>query len=333
MTIPGMMAAVSAPGVMLFSGRTDRRRIVLWLSFILLAGCLIATMAPSFAVLLLSRALIGISLGAFWAMGLSVAVELVAQERAHKAAAAVFAGVTAAMILGVPMGSLVAEYSSWRGAFVAAALIAVGAFLAQWRLLPAVPAQSHVRLTDFKAFIRLPEARKSIVMIAAVFAAHFAAYTYLAPLIHEAGIPSEAVTVLLLAYGVIGFASNLVASRFLENNLKATLFASKISLVIPFLFLPVLVIFPKFETVLILLWAVAWGALPLCLNTWHRSIETEHSEAAAAMFTLTAQIAIAVGSSLGGVVVDHFGLKANFWMSALIVILSALYLATHRKVE
>ncbi|MEG3349750.1 MFS transporter [Novacetimonas sp. GS1] len=65
MTVPGMMAALSAPGVMLFSGRTDRRRIILWLSLILLAGCLIATLAPTFAVMLLSRALVGISLGAF----------------------------------------------------------------------------------------------------------------------------------------------------------------------------------------------------------------------------------------------------------------------------
>lgn len=333
MTVPGMMAALSAPGVVLFSGRTDRRRIILWLSLILLAGCLIATIAPTFGVMLLSRALVGISLGAFWAMGLSVAVELVAKQKVHKAAAAVFAGVTAAMILGVPMGSLVAEYSSWRGAFVAAAIIAIAALVMQWRVLPTVPAESHVRLTDFKAFVRLPEARKSIVMIAAVFAAYFAAYTYLTPLIHEAGIPSAAVTLLLLVYGAIGFASNLVASRFLENNLKATLFASKISLAIPFLLLPVLLIFPKFETVLILLWAVAWGALPLCLNTWHRSIETEHSEAAAAVFTFTAQVAIAIGSSLGGAIVDHFGLRANFWMSALIVILSAFYLATHRKAE
>ena len=39
MTVPGMMAALSAPGVMLFSGRTDRRRMILWLSLILLAGC------------------------------------------------------------------------------------------------------------------------------------------------------------------------------------------------------------------------------------------------------------------------------------------------------
>ncbi|MFS8366871.1 MFS transporter [Acetobacter oryzifermentans] len=109
MTVPGMMAARSAPEVMLFSRLIDCRRIVLWLSLILLAGCLIAIMAPTFAVILLSRALVGISLGAFWAMGLSVAVELGAKEKTHKAAAAVFARVRAAMILEVPMGSLVAE--------------------------------------------------------------------------------------------------------------------------------------------------------------------------------------------------------------------------------
>ncbi|MGV4878500.1 hypothetical protein [Acetobacter indonesiensis] len=62
-----------------------------------------------------------------------------------------------------------------------AALIAVAAFAMQWRTLPAVPVESHVRLTDFKSFVRLPEERKSILMIAAIFAAHFAAYTYPPP--------------------------------------------------------------------------------------------------------------------------------------------------------
>ncbi|MEW9297012.1 hypothetical protein [Acetobacter oryzifermentans] len=61
---------------------------------------------------------------------------------------------------------------------MAAAIIAIAALVMQWRMLPTVPAKSHVRLTDFKAFVWIPEARKSIVMIATVFAAHCAAQSF-----------------------------------------------------------------------------------------------------------------------------------------------------------
>ncbi|WP_050793109.1 MULTISPECIES: hypothetical protein [Acetobacter] len=54
---------------------------------------------------------------------------------------------------------------------MAAAIIAIAALVMQWRILPTVPAKSHVRLTDFKAFVWILDARKSIVMIATVFAA------------------------------------------------------------------------------------------------------------------------------------------------------------------
>ncbi|WP_372357088.1 MFS transporter [Xanthomonas sp. NCPPB 3443] len=333
MTLPGVLAALSAPGVMILAGHTDRRRILLFLSGILLVACLLSAWAPAFWIMLLSRALVGISLGAFWAMALAVAVRLVNAEKAHKAAAAVFAGVTAAMILGVPLGTLVAEHFSWRGAFMAAAAIAAVALLMQGWALRSIPAQGAMRFSSLVRFVQQAAARKSMLMITLVFAAHFGTYTYVAPLMQQAGIGASSITLILLGYGIAGFAANFAASHFIGRSLRATLLAAKLLLLASLAVLPWLVALPSAEIALILLWGTAWGALPLCLNTWNRSVSGNDTEASSAMFTFTCQVAIAIGSALGGFIVDHSGIGATFVSAAVAVLFSAVLLVAYEPYE
>ncbi|MBW8837392.1 MAG: MFS transporter, partial [Burkholderia sp.] len=67
-TVPGVIAAISAPGLMLVAGRMDRRRVFLLLTALLLASNLISAFAPNFTVMLVGRALLGAALGGFWTL-------------------------------------------------------------------------------------------------------------------------------------------------------------------------------------------------------------------------------------------------------------------------
>lgn len=331
MTLPGIMAALAAPGVMMLAGRSDRRRILLALSAILFAACLLSATATSFPSMLLGRAMVGVSLGAFWALGLAVAVRLVPPERAHGAAATVFAGVTAAMILGVPLGTLVAEHFSWRGGFVAAALVAAIAFVCQFLALPAAPADSSLQPSALLRFAKCPAARRSMLMIALVFAAHFGTYTFVAPLLQQSGFATAHITPLLLGYGVAGFVANFIASRYVGAHLQGTLLTVKAMLFVSLLALPWLNAAPPAQVAVVLLWGMAWGAMPLSLNSWHRSVAGADAEAASAMFTCTAQVAIALGSGAGGAIVDHAGMGATFWTAAATVLLSIVVLVGGKR--
>lgn len=331
MTLPGIMAALAAPGVMMLAGRSDRRRILLALSAILLAACLLSATATSFPAMLLGRAMAGVSLGAFWALGLAVAVRLVPPAQAHGAAATVFAGVTAAMILGVPLGTLVAEHYSWRGGFVAAALIAAVALVCQFFALPATPADSPLQPSALLRFATRPATRRSMLMIALVFAAHFGTYTFVAPLLQQSGIAAGQITLILLGYGVAGFVANFIASRYVGPHLQRTLLTAKALLLVSLLVLPWLNAAPLAQVAVVVLWGMAWGAMPLSLNSWHRSIAGADAEAASAMFTCTAQVAIALGSGAGGVIVDHAGISAAFWTGAVTVLLSIVVLLGRRR--
>jgi predicted MFS family arabinose efflux permease len=97
--------------------------------------------------------------------------------------------------------------------------------------------------------------------------------------------------------------------------------------------LPMAVAPPPLVVALIMLWGIAWGALPLCLSTWNRSVSGNNTEPASAIFTFTTQVAIAIGSGLGGIVVDHMDVGATFWAGGVIVLLSAIILVAYRPRE
>lgn len=325
MTLPGLLAAVAAPGVMMAAGKADRRWLLIGLSFLLLISASMSAWAPDWHIMLLSRGLAGISLGAFWAMGLAVAGRLVSQESAGKAIAAVFGGVTAAMILGVPFGTFVAGLFDWRTAFMAAALIAVVPLVLQLLFLPSVPAEDKLRPASLLNFIRRTEARKSILLILLIFGTHFGTYTFLAPLLADAGIGASTVTWSLLGFGVTGFISNFVASAFVSNHLKSTLAAALLVMMVSLLLMAA---GPGAAWLIagVLLWGAAWGALPLCLNINNRKASGELIEAGSAMFTFTAQVAIAAGSAAGGIFVDAINVKSDFMAGSALLLLSVIVL-------
>ncbi|WP_215845031.1 MFS transporter [Candidatus Pantoea bituminis] len=299
MTLPGLLGALAAPGVLMAAGSTDRKRLLLSLSALLFASALISALAPSWTVMLIGRALAGMSMGAFWAMGLAAAGSLVSEEKAGTAIAAVFGGVTAAMVLGVPMGTLVSGYFSWRGAFIAASVLAALAFMMQAVLLPQIQAGESVNLRALGRFLLRPRGRKSVILIALSFATHFATYTFIAPLMRKAGIGTDIISWTLLGFGVSGFIANFVASRIVDQHLKQTLTAG---LVLMAGSLAIMAVSHShlLLVVAVLIWGAAWGAIPLCLNLGNRQASDSEAEAGSAMFTFTAQVSIAAGSAGAG---------------------------------
>jgi len=76
----------------------------------------------------------------------------------------------------------------------------------------------------------------------------------------------------------------------------------------------------------ILLWGAAWGAIPLCLNINNRQVSTDQVEAGSAMFTFTAQVAIAAGLAGGGIILDNLEITENSFSGILLILFSLLIL-------
>lgn len=328
-TVPGVIAAISAPGLMLVAGRMDRRRVFLLLTALLLASNLISAFAPNFLVMLLGRALLGAALGGFWTLATAASVRLVKPGDSARAMATILTGVTCATVIGVPLGTFIASFASWRVSFMATGVLVAIALAAQFVFVPSLPSSAALRLRDLVALLRRPHPRRSMLMVALVFGAHFSSYTYITPfLLRNANLDMSTITWLLLGFGVIGFISNFAVSSTVTRNLKVSLAVMVSLLMFALVSLPMLQHSTLGVMALVLAWGISFGALPLCFSIWIQRATPDSPEAGSALFVSIIQVAIALGSLVGGMVVDHVGISADFLLGSGLALLGLAALAS-----
>ncbi len=310
-TTPGAIAAVAAVAVTVGSGRLDRRIVLMALTALLVLSNLIVALAPSFGWILLGRALLGVGVGGFWAIGTAVGPRLVSPAHAARAMSIIFAGVSLGTVAGVPAGALVGELVGWRAAFGSATAIAVLVLLGQAFLLPALPPTQAIRLRQLPAILGIRKARLGLVATALLFVGQFAGYTYISPFLKQvSGMGATTVSALLLAYGLTGFIGNMLGGWAVGKSERGALIATSLVLGLATLAMPVFGGNQVAATVLVGIWGLAFGAMPISVQTWMYKAAPELMEGSSALFVATAQVGLASGALLGGIAVDHLGVSS-----------------------
>ncbi|UFS59654.1 MFS transporter [Subtercola endophyticus] len=323
----GLVGAVAAPVVTVATSSVDRRVVLLALTVLLVVADALAAVAPSFGVLLVARMLLGVGIGGFWAIGAGIAGRLVKPSSAIRATSFITAGVSVATVVSLPLGAFVSSLASWRLAFVIGGVLGLIALGLQLALLPSIPSVHRVRFATLGGLLRIPRARVGLIATAFIFVAQFAAYTYIAPYLTElVGVGADTITVALLAFGIAGIAGNFLAGITLSRSVIGTLGASKLVLAAALVLLPFLAQSMVGVFVLLIIWGLVWGALPLGTQTWMAAASPNGSESGLALFVTTIQLSIAAGSIAGGIAVTSFGLAADFWFSGAIAVVGAAVL-------
>ncbi|TLF55377.1 MFS transporter [Nocardia cyriacigeorgica] len=207
--------------------RVSRKRMLLASLLLLIAGNLLSAVAPSFALMLTGRIVASLAHGAFFGIGAVVAGSLVAADRKADAIAIMFTGLTAATVVGVPLGTLLGQQFGWRLTFALVAVIGVIGFVGVVALVPDQPAPRDARLRSEFSALANPQVLLAMAMTVLGFGGVFAAITYLAPMMTEvAGYSESSVTWLLVLFGLGMFAGNLIGGRYADRHLMPMLYIS-----------------------------------------------------------------------------------------------------------
>jgi predicted MFS family arabinose efflux permease len=319
-TTPGVLAAFSAPALMILAGRADRRHVFLLLTAVLLAANLVCATSAHLLTMLIGRALLGAALGGFWTLATAAAGRLVQPADAAKATATILTGVMLATVVGVPLGTFIASLESWRASFFSTGALAAVALVLQAWLTPSLPSATALRFGELVEVLRRPFVSLSMLMIALVFGAHFSTYTYVAPWLQQAFSTRE-MTMLLLAFGVTCFLTNMLLSTVIAERLKASLAVMMLLMLSSIASMLLLDHSRAGEVFAMLIWGAAFGALPLCCSVWIQQGIADAPEAGSALFVGVIQVAIAVGSSVGGGIVDMAGGRADFTFGCALTLL------------
>ncbi|MFB6679485.1 MFS transporter [Streptomyces sp. NPDC056390] len=233
---------IGAPLLAALTARMPRRRVLVALMVLFVAGNAVSAAAPDYHLLMAARFVSGLPHGAFFGVGAVVATSLVAPERKARSVSLMFLGLTVANVIGVPIATLMGQQLGWRATFLAVSAIGLAAIVALLLLVPADHGHGETGglRGELKALGSLP-VWLSLGTTVAGFGALFAAYSYVTPMLTgTAGFAEAGVTLLLALFGVGATAGNLLGGRLADRSLRGTLFGGLVSLAVVLALFPVL---------------------------------------------------------------------------------------------
>ena len=308
--ITAIVAAVAGLIVPVVLSRVDRRHLMIALSVVAVLSNVLVALAPSYPVLLLARVLLGVTIGGFWSLAISMTARLVPASRLGVGLTIVNVGVSLATVAAVPLGTLLGELWGWRAVFLLAGAVGVVAIILQIVVLPSMRSP---RSAGFRPLFQTLRSRLILLCLTAMAlmgAGHFAGFTYIRPAATEiGGLSPDQLALLLLAYGVGIVVGNLVAGPLADRSLRLAVF------VFPLVLGAAMISFALLEGnavlifIAVALWGAGFGALPTVIGTWLARAEPDRLESVGGLQTAVFQVAIALGAFVGGFLVDGAGVQ------------------------
>lgn len=218
-TLFAFTIALAGPFMTAWLSRYERRRlfVVMALAFALCNAS--AALAPSYWALVVARVIPAALVPVFWGIGSEAAAQLVSREKAGKAVAHVYFGVTAALLFGIPLGTVLGNAIGWRGAFWILAALSLGMIPLLLLALPRIPAGARQNMGSQVSLFKSAFFLANLGLSLAIFTAMFAAYTYLADLLERsAGVPAAHVGWWLMGFGTVGLVGNYLAGCLVDKH-------------------------------------------------------------------------------------------------------------------
>ncbi|MHB1737902.1 MAG: MFS transporter [Actinomycetes bacterium] len=207
-TIFALAYALGSPLLAVAGARMDRRRLLLGALGVFAAANLGAALAPGYGALVAARLLAALAAAAYTPVATVAAVSVVAPERRGRALAMVTAGMTLAILFGVPLGALVGRVFGWRATFEFVAALAVLAAIGLILCLPTLPATPVASLRSRLALLGDRQLAGLFMVTLLTLTGSFSVYTYLLPLLARIHPSASQASLLFAAFGAGGMVGN-----------------------------------------------------------------------------------------------------------------------------
>lgn len=331
--VSGIFAVVTSLFISSVTHGIDRRALLLWLTGLMVGSGTIVAFAQSYPVFMIGRALLGVVIGGFWSMSTATVMRLVPEDAVPRALALLNGGNALATTIAAPLGSYLGQYIGWRGAFFCVVPLAAVTLTWQFFTLPSMPSRERgSAAATFKVLLR-PQVPLGMAAVALFFMGQFALFTYLRPFLETVtAVGVSTLSLMLLGLGLAGLAGTYVIGHVLKRSLYGLLIAMPLAMATIAGGLIAFGSSPVGVAMLLLCWGLIGTAAPVAWWTWVSRALPDEAEAGGGLMVAVIQLAITLGASLGGLLFDSWGYQTTFFVSAALLIASALvaFLAARR---
>jgi len=327
-TLFAVVVMLCGPVLTAWLAHIERKRLFLAVLVLFAASNALAAVSPNLWTLAIARVIPALALPVFWGTASDTAAQLASPQRAGRAVATVYLGISGAMLFGIPLGTLAGDAIGWRAAFWMLAALSLLVAVLLFFAMPTLKTAGRVALAEQARILRSPAFLAQVALSVVVFTAMFTGYTYLAEVLEQvAHIPPAHVGWWLMGFGAVGLLGNWLGGRWVDRKpLAATAGFSALlaaGMVASILLAP----WTLGLAAALAVWGVANTALyPICQIRVMKS--APQAQALAGTINVSAANGgIALGAVLGGASIPLWGVGSVGLVGAAIALLAVVAVA------
>ena len=329
-TLFAFTVALFGPLLTVAAARIERRALFVGIMAVFAGADILAAVAPNMPVMVIARLIPALALPVFWSVASATAAQMVPPERAGRAVATVFTGITVATVIGVPVGTLIAAVAGWRMTFAVIAVLCLATAGLIAALFPRIVPPPAGSLRSQAAILKHRKILAYLALSAVIFTSMFAGYTYLADFLSQVtGFDGTTVGWILMGFGALGVVGNSVAGRIVDRGpLCATILATGLLTVTTAMAAPAAALGRPDLAIVLAVWGFAQGASFVVNQVRVMKAAPENAQAFAASLNVSVcNLGIGLGAILGGRAVDLFGIGHVDYAAAAIGLLALVIAA------
>ncbi|QWI13536.1 MFS transporter [Bacillus mycoides] len=325
-TIFSVVFALSGPVLLAVTGKFERKRLYIGALSIFLIGNIISAFSVNYGMLMFSRVVCAASGSLIIALSVTLASSVVEPHFRARAIGIIFMGISGSLVLGVPLGLVLGNAYGWRAPFVLISVLTVIAIACISLFLTKVPPTSVLSIREQIATLKDKKIVSAQLTSFLFLTGHLTLYAYLTPFLKDVmHVEANWISVFYFIFGIAavlgGGLGGLLADKWGSKK-------SIISIIIVFacaiFMLPMMTFsFPLF-IIMMGLWSMLSWAISPAQQNYLIEIAPESAGIQQGLNNSALHLGIALGSTVGGVVIEKSSVIYNAWVGGVFIILALL---------
>lgn len=324
--------AISGPIMPLLLSKLERKKVMIIVLLIFIISNIISVFTTSFTVLLIARVIPAIFHPVYIALAFSVASDSVNSKDAPKAVARVFIGVSAGMVVGVPIVNFLATQFNLSIALSFFALVNIIVLILTLIFIPKMPTKKSVTYGTQLSVLKRPLTWASILVSILFNAAIFGVYSYLTDylnIVTEA--PSHYVSIILFLYGISNILGNIIAGKLLTSIPQTAIFLLPFALIIIYISMFGLGSFLIPMAIISIFWGTLAGISANITQYVITSSAPDAPDLSNGIFLSAVNSGTTIGTFIGGIFITTLGSNYVIMVGILACVINILFILIRNK--
>jgi predicted MFS family arabinose efflux permease len=316
--------ALGSPLLAVVTGHLERKRLLMGSMLVFGLFNVVAALSQTYVVLFVARIGLALSAAAFMPAASAYAVAVSPVARRGRALSIIYAGLTVATLVGVPLGVLVGQRFGWRSIFLLAGGLSLATLAGLAAFLAPSRSTGSATLAERIAVARRPAVLGALIVTVAFMTGVFTIYTYIAPFLDQAaGLAGSTVAVVLFVFGAGATIGNLAAGALADRigtQRVVTTVLLGLTVLFSVLSLAAEMLGPELARWVIVLAIGLWGlvgfAFPSAQQMRLVALDPRLAPITLSLNASAGYLGVSLGAMLGSVVVAHHAVRGLGWAGA-----------------